>query len=91
MALGTLFDTVKHDVLWEVLKDQGLLKVCVKQGRATWRSEGVDAKVQTDRPVRSPASMQATVGIESADYAVAPMADPNSGWDTTVLHNFYEN
>ena len=51
MALGTLFDTVEHDVLWEVLMDQGLLKVCVKQGRATWRSEGVDAEVQTDRPV----------------------------------------
>ena len=38
------FDTVEHDVLWEVLKDQGLLKVCVKQGRATWRSEGLAAK-----------------------------------------------
>ena len=44
MALGTLFDTVEHDVLWEVLMDQGLLKVCVKQGRATWCSEGVDAE-----------------------------------------------
>ena len=39
-----LFDTVEHDVLWEVLMDQGLLKVCVKQGRATWCSEGVDAE-----------------------------------------------
>ena len=33
MALGTLFDTVEHDVLWEILMDQGLLKVCVKKGK----------------------------------------------------------
>ena len=34
--------------------------------------------------------MQATDGMKSADYAVAPMAGPNSGMDTMVSHKFYE-
>ena len=28
--------------------------------------------------------------MKSADYAVAPMADPNSGWDTMDSHKFYK-
>ena len=112
------FDTVEHDVLWEVLKDQGLHsdyidiikrlydgQTAYVQARAASRrfpllrgearksnlaQRRARCKVQTDRLVRSPASMQATDGMKSADYAVAPMAGPNSGMDTMVSHKFYE-
>ena len=47
-------------------------------------------EVQTDGLVRSPAQTQTADDAESADYAVAPMAGPNSGMDTMVSHKYYE-
>ena len=84
------FDTVEHDVLWGGSEGPRSAEGLCEARKSNLAQRRARCKVQTDRLVRSPASMQATDGMKSADYAVAPMAGPNSGMDTMVSHKFYE-